>query len=155
MVIKRGFRTVRGYEILKKNKRSLTPSMEDYLEMIYRNYLTEGYTRTSNLAEQINVKVPSATKVVQKLAKMGYLDYEKYGIIQLTEKGREVGKFLLKRHETVEKFLETLGVKENVLIETELIEHHLSPDTLEKIELLTEFFTSNPDISKKWRCLID
>lgn len=154
MVMRKGFHTVRGYEILKKNKRSLTSSMEDYLEMIYRNCLTEGYTRTSNLAEQINVKASSATKVVQKLAKMGYLDYEKYGIIQLTEKGRDVGEFLLKRHETVENFLKTLGVKENALIETELIEHHLSLDTLEKIELLTDFFTSNPDIIERWRHLI-
>ena len=150
----REFRTVRGYQIKQQETKSITASMEDYLEMIYRNCLTEGYTRTSNLAEQINVKASSATKVVQKLAKMGYLDYEKYGIIQLTEKGRDVGEFLLKRHETVEDFLKTLGVKDNALIETELIEHHLSLDTLEKIELLTDFFTSNPDIIERWRRLI-
>ncbi|PKM77370.1 MAG: DtxR family transcriptional regulator [Firmicutes bacterium HGW-Firmicutes-15] len=143
------FYTVRGYEILKKNQSNLTPSMEDYLEMIYRNCLTEGYIRINNLAKQLNVKASSASKVAQKLSKMTYINYEKYGIIQLTEKGKNIGEFLLTRHNTVETFLKNLGVENNVLVETELIEHHLSLDTLEKIEIFNDFALANPDIIKR------
>jgi DtxR family Mn-dependent transcriptional regulator len=123
--------------------------MEDYLEMIYRSCLTEGYVRISHLTEKLNVKASSASKVVQKLSKMGYLDYEKYGIIRLTESGTNIGKFLLNRHKTIETFLKNLGVEDNVLVETELIEHHLSMDTIGKIELFNEFFATNSDIIKR------
>ncbi|MDI3480753.1 MAG: hypothetical protein PWQ97_408 [Tepidanaerobacteraceae bacterium] len=145
------FHTVRGYEILKKGKKNLTPSMEDYLEMIYRSCSTEGYVRINQLAEQLNVKASSASKVVQKLAQMGYLAYEKYGIIQMTQKGTILGSFLLNRHKTVENFLINLGVKDTVLVDTEMIEHHISMDTLEKIERLNDFLDANPEIAEKLR----
>jgi Mn-dependent DtxR family transcriptional regulator len=43
--------------------------------------------------------------MVQKLTEAGFLKYEKYGIIFLTDQGREIGEFLLKRHNIIEKFL--------------------------------------------------
>lgn len=143
------FYTVRGYEILKKRKKGLSPSMEDYLEMIYKHCLSEGYIRINSLAEQLNVKAPSASKVVQKLSQTGYINYEKYGIIQLTEKGRDIGEFLWQRHKTLETFLKNLGVKENLLLDTELIEHHLSMETLNLIELFNDFCKAHPDLLQK------
>lgn len=140
------FHTFRGYEMIKKNKDHLTPSMEDYLEMIYRNCQSEGYARINQLAEQLNVKAPSASKTVSKLSAMGYLDYEKYGIIQLTPKGEMAGAFLLDRHETVETFLKHIGVQDTLLLETELIEHYLSIDTVKNIKILNDFLASFPEV---------
>ncbi len=145
------FYTVRGYQLLKKNKEMLTSAMEDYLEMIYRNSLEERYVRISTLAELLNVRPSSATKMVQKLAEIGLVDYKRYGIIFLTESGREIGEFLLKRHNIVEKFLSTIGITENLLKETELIEHNVSVNTLQNIHLLNEFFDTNPDIISRFR----
>lgn len=143
------FYTVRGYEILNKRKKGLSPSMEDYLEMIYKCCLNEGYIRISSLAEQLNVKASSASKVVQKLSEAEYVNYEKYSIIQLTEKGRNIGEFLLHRHNTLETFLKNLGVKDNLLLDTELIEHHLSMETLKIIEKFNDFWNANPEIAKR------
>lgn len=143
------FYTVRGYEILNKRKKGLSPSMEDYLEMIYKCCLNEGYTRISNLAEQLNVKASSASKVVRKLSDADYLDYEKYSIIRLTDKGRSIGEFLMKRHNALETFLKSLGVKDNLLLDTELIEHHLSMETLNIIEIFNAFCLDNPDVIKR------
>lgn len=145
------FHTFRGYEIIKKHKDHLTPSMEDYLEMIYRNCEEEGYVRINQLAEKLNVKASSASKTVSKLAERGYLDYEKYGIIKVTAKGEIMGAFLLDRHETVEMFLRHIGVLDTVLLETELIEHHLSIDTVKNIKILNEFLTSSPEVLEKLR----
>ncbi|MDD4169746.1 MAG: iron dependent repressor, metal binding and dimerization domain protein [Desulfotomaculaceae bacterium] len=145
------FHTFRGYEIIKKNKEHLTPSMEDYLEMIYRNCQEEGYVRISKLAEKLNVKASSASKTVSKLAEIGHLDYEKYGIIRLTTKGEIMGAFLLDRHETVEAFLRHIGVLDTVLLETELIEHYLSIDTVKNIKILNEFLTNSPEVLEKLR----
>ena len=63
----KGFHTVRGYQLLEQNKRLLTSAMEDYLEMICRNSLQDGYIRINKLAELLNVKASSASKMVQKL----------------------------------------------------------------------------------------
>lgn len=144
----RQFHTVRGYQLLEQNKKLLTSAMEDYLEMIYRNSLVEGYMRINTLSELLNVQAPSATKMVQKLSKFGLLDYKKYGIIFLTENGKEIGMFLLHRHNIIETFLKSIGVSDNLLIETELIEHVISVNTLQRIELLNNFFKANPDLSK-------
>jgi len=144
------FHTVRGYQLLEKGKNSLTPAMEDYLEMIYRNSLTIGYMRINNLSELLNVAAPSATKMVQKLSRLGFVEYKKYGIILMTEFGCNIGKYLLQRHETIEIFLYNLGVKENVLTETELIEHNLSMTTLHRIIIFNNFIKLNPDISEKY-----
>lgn len=141
----REFRTVRGYQIKQQETKTITPSMEDYLEMIYRLAREKGYTRMGDLATALNVQPPSASKMVQKLAEMGYLQFEKYGVIELSRKGREHGKYLLKRHETLERFLGIIGVKEQLLEETEKIEHYISPETIRKIMLLVEFMEDNPE----------
>ena len=146
MTKNREFHTYRGYQLMRQYNIFLTPSMEDYLEMIYRNCIEDGYVRMTSLAEQLNVQAPSATKIVQKLSRKGLLAYEKYGIIQLTERGRKIGEFLLKRHGIVEDFLKSIGASENILIETEMIEHYLSIDTVDSIEMLNMFFEENPKI---------
>ncbi|HOM02926.1 MAG TPA: transcriptional regulator MntR [Acetivibrio sp.] len=145
------FHTVRGYQLLEQEKKLLTSAMEDYLEMIYRNIGNEGYMRINTLAEMLNVRPSSATKMVQKLFQKGFVEYEKYGIITLTEKGKALGEFLLKRHNIIEKFLSSIGIRDNLLIETELIEHNLSIDTLRSIDQLNSFFEEYPEILKKFK----
>jgi len=140
------FHTVRGYQLLRHNQMLLTSALEDYLEMIYRYTVSEGYIRMNILSELLNVKPSSASKAVQKLAEQGLVDYKKYGIVFLTSKGKEIGKFLLQRHQIIEEFLKTIGITENILIETELIEHHISVETLKNIHLLNQFFAHRPDI---------
>lgn len=146
-----GFHTVRGYEILGKKKTVLSHSMEDYLEMIYRSSSGGGYVRINTLAELLNVQAPSATKMVQKLGKLGLLNYEKYGVIRLTPEGEKVGKFLLERHRTIEEFLKNIGVEEKLLVNVELIEHNVTSEALQKIEILNDFFKDYPEILEKFK----
>ena len=146
----REFYTFRGY-LMMQDQQQMTPSMEDYLEMIYRSHLQEGYARTSQLATQLNVQASSVTKTVQKLTKLGLLNYEKYGLIRLTEKGKKLGSFLLKRHILIENFLKLIGVEEPYLLrDTEMIEHHLSLNAFHKIKLLYKFLKANPAVLKKF-----
>lgn len=148
------FHTVRGYQLLEQNKKILTSSMEDYLEMIYRYSLTEGYVRINMISDLLNVQASSATKMVQKLSELGMVDYKKYGIIFLTDIGREIGQYLLHRHHIIETFLMNLGVTENLLIETELIEHNLSADTLKRLSALNILFKNRYDINGEYMNLL-
>ena len=148
------FRTVRGYQLIQQDNESLTSAMEDYIEMIYRNSLETGLLRANMLSKLLNVHPSSVTKMLQKLSKSGYVDYQKYGLIFLTQKGRCAGEFLYHRHNTIQKFLTLISNKENSLSETELIEHHISSSTLTNIELFLEFINSNPDIVERFHAYI-
>ncbi|GLC31494.1 transcriptional regulator MntR [Clostridium omnivorum] len=131
-------------EYMKKEYDLLTASMEDYLEMIYRLSRDSGFTRIHELATSLNVQPPSATKMVQKLAELKLVNYEKYGIIILTEQGKLMGSTLLERHNTIESFLKLIGISQGVLEETEKIEHTISPETLEYLKDFIEFIKQNP-----------
>lgn len=144
------FHTVRGYQLLNQGSRQLTPAMEDYLEMIYRHVQNDGYMRVNTLSELLNVKPSSATKMVQNLTQLGFLDYKKYGIIFLTEKGTLIGRYLLDRHNIIQRFLTLIGLSDDAFVETELIEHNISVNTTKNINALNEFLIQNPDIIKKF-----
>ena len=135
---------------MKKDDDLLTASMEDYLEMTYRLTKDSGFTRTHDLANALNVQPPSTTKMMKKLAKAGFVNYEKYGIITLSEKGKIMGKALLKRHQIIEEFLKLLGISEGILEETEKIEHTISINTLNRLASFIKFIQSKPGLIKEF-----
>jgi len=139
------FRTFSEY--MKKEDNTLTASMEDYLEMIYRLSMDTGFTRISELSDALNVQPPSTTKMVQRLGELNLLKYEKYGVIMLEESGKKMGESLLKRHNTIEAFLKVLGVSQkSILEETEKVEHTISDETIQCFEEYIDFIKENPDV---------
>ncbi len=143
------FHTVRGYQILNSENKVLTSSMEDYLEMMYRMYKKNKYIRIKDLSKRLNVAPASVTNVIRRLKELNYIDYEKYGIVNLKESAIAAGHFLLKRHKIVGKFLKNLGIKNN-LDETEMLEHDISSNTLKEIYIFNKFLDQNIDIRKKY-----
>lgn len=139
-------------EYMKKDDSFLTASMEDYLEMIYRLSSETGFTRISALSKALNVQPPSTTKMVQHLANLQLVNYEKYGVILLTDKGKELGSKLLNRHTIIESFMKIIGGdNEKSLEETEIIEHVLSDDTVLSFKKLIEFINQNPDVQHRYQ----
>lgn len=138
-------------ESMKKEDNILTASMEDYLEMICRLSMNTGFTRIHELSEALNVHPPSATRMVQRLGELNLLKYEKYGVIILKESGRKMGEALLKRHNMIEAFLRLLGIsEEQVLTETEKVEHTLSEETAKCFEEYISFIKVNPDVVNRF-----
>lgn len=128
-----GFCTFKGYDF--KGEDGMTVAQEDYLEMIFRNAGEDGSVRLGVLARQINVSVPSASRMVHSMSTDGFVTFEKYGLIYLTEKGRETGAYLLRRHEIIDSFLSRINGTENETRQTELIEHFLDKRTVENISI--------------------
>ena len=79
-------------------------SAEDYLERIHELIEEKGYARVVDIASSLQVKQASVTSMVQKLGELGYLNYEKYRGLILTDKGRAVASKIQKRHETLSRF---------------------------------------------------
>ncbi len=144
------FHTVRGYQLLEPSHKNLTSAMEDYLEMIYRNSIMEGYIRINILAGMLHVSAASASRMVQRLSELGLLNYKKYGIIILSENGRKIGEFLLERHRIIENFLRLIGCDEDLLQQTELMEHSINGTTLNKLLILNHFLLDNKELYEQY-----
>lgn len=121
-----------------------TPSMEDYIEQIYNLIETKGYARVTDIAEALLVHPSSVTKMIQKLDKDNYVNYEKYRGFILTEKGNKIGERLVFRHDLLEEFLEIIGVdEERIYDDVEGIEHHLSWNAIDRISDLVNYFKAD------------
>lgn len=130
-----------------------TPSQsaEDYLERIHELIEEKGYARVVDIASSLKVKQASVTSMVQKLGEAGYLNYEKYRGLILTEKGRQIARKIQKRHETLSRFFSLLGLDdETQRLDIEGIEHHLSPETLGCLADLATYFEKNPAVLKEF-----
>ena len=140
-------------EYMKNNK--LTPSEEDYIEMIYRLTMENYRVQVKDISQKLNIKPPSVTKMIKKLNDKEMLNYKKYEDIELTPLGLKVGERLLNRHNTIKEFLTILGIEDSIHEETETMEHTINVETLIKIEELINFFYENEDILSKLKSYQD
>lgn len=123
----------------------LTQSIEDYLERIYELIELKGYARVSDIATALGFTRPSVSIMVKRLDRLGFLRYEKYRGLTLTEKGREVARRIQRRHVILTEFFTLLGLDRNVIAhDVEGIEHHLSSESLEKFERIVEYWARHP-----------
>ena len=136
MAEKNQFYTLKGYALLEE--KLITSSMEDYLEMIYRIHLSGEAVRIGALAESLNVKPSSASKMVSKLKKQNLVSSEKYAYIKLTDAGSELGQYLVFRHDTLHRFLCYINKSDNELEQVEKIEHFINFDTVKNIKKLLD-----------------
>ena len=130
---------------------SPSQSAEDYLERIHELIEEKGYARVVDIALSLQVKQASVTSMVQKLGELGYLNYEKYRGLILTEKGKQVACDVQKRHETLSRFFSLFGLdRQTQKQDIEGIEHHLSPETVEILADLARFFEEKPETLKRF-----
>lgn len=126
-------------------------SAEDYLERIHELIEEKGYARVVDIASSLEVKRASVTSMVQRLDELGYLKYQKYRGLVLTEKGRRVACNVQRRHETLSRFFSLLGLDEGVQAhDIEGIEHHLSPATVSVLADLAGFFETHPEVLRRF-----
>jgi DtxR family Mn-dependent transcriptional regulator len=125
-------------------KKFMTKSLEDYLEAIHRQISKTGSARVVDVANMLDVKMPSVNNAVKELAKLGLVKYERYREIQITEKGKQKAAAIYERHKLLKTFLLSIGVSEkNAETDACAMEHILSSETLGRLREITE---ERPDI---------
>lgn len=138
------------------DSRNETPRLEDYLEAILSLFEEKGYVSAVEISGRLEVKPPTVTSMVQKLAKKGYLVHEPYRGMKLTRSGERLARSVISRHQVISEFLSMLGVGSRVAYQdTEGIEHHIQPATFRRIERLVEYLRKNPDQLKAIREYVD
>lgn len=126
------FYTLQGYRV--KNKIHITEAMEDYLEMIYRIFLNTGMVTIKQLAQSLNVKPSSASKMCVRLKQNGLIDFERYQNVVITKKGISMGSYLLWRHQLLESLFRIINQEQFHLEQVEKVEHFIDLHTLKNIE---------------------
>lgn len=127
----------------------LTPSLEDYLEELYRFSLSSDSVRVTDISHKLAVSLPSVSKALHKLKKGEFITYQRYGEIILTEKGKQLGDFLVRRNQVLQEFLILIQTNCDIAAEAEAMEHYLSDATIRSIQAIVTFLKDNPEWHKE------
>jgi Mn-dependent DtxR family transcriptional regulator len=120
-------------------------STEDHLERIQELVDQKGYARVADIAASLSLSRSAVSNMVRRLARRGFVNYERYRGFTLTAAGREVAQHIKARHKTLTEMFEILGLDaETVAREVEDIEHHLRPQTLAVFSKLVRYWRQHP-----------
>lgn len=115
---------------------NITKNESRYLKLIYRKQHEEGEKlSTGSIAKNLNVRPPSVTEVLQRLADKGLLNYHSYNGIELTKAGAERAKKQLRKHRILEVLLvEYLDYSPNKACEKAFsLDYHAPEDLINSI----------------------
>ena len=105
----------------------------------------KGYARVADIAASLHLSRSAVSNMVRRLAARGFVNYEKYRGLTLTAEGRAVAKHIKVRDHTLTELFQLLGLSpETVEQEVEVIEHHLTPETLRVFSRLVSFWRTHP-----------
>ena len=131
---------------------NITLHEQDYLKAIFHLTFESGLKEvgTNALAEKLSLSPGSVNLMVKKLKSKTLVDYEKYGKISLTEKGKKIALSLIRKHRIWETFLyQKLNFKwEEVHQIAEQLEHIESDLLVERLEEFMNFPEFDPHGSK-------
>lgn len=110
-------------------------AIEDYLKTIFSLSQKESPVSTSRIATARQVKPASATNMIQRLAKLNLVLYEKHRGVTLTESGRKLALEVIRHHRLLELYLmEALGFGwDEVHEQADILEHVISEKLEERI----------------------
>lgn len=107
---------------------------EDYLETMLMMKERHGYIRSIDIAEYLGVTKPSVSYATKRLKESGHITMDRDGLITLTDSGMAVASRMLDRHQTLTRFLISLGVEpETAEADACKMEHDISQQTYEAI----------------------
>lgn len=119
-----------------KRRLTVTPVVEDYVTRIWKALeLPGGSPTTTDLATQLAVTPSTVSATLRKLSRDGFIEYEPYGTIRLTDAGRAIALTMVRRHRILETYLnQRLGLSwDQVHEEADRLEHAVSDLVLDRM----------------------
>jgi DtxR family Mn-dependent transcriptional regulator len=119
---------------------------ENYLKSLFLLANSKGEISLSELSKSLEISIPTANSMVNKLYDKGLLNYEKYKPLVLTNKGKKEAALIIRKHRLTEMFLvQVMGFGwEQVHDIAEQIEHISSGLFFERMDELLNFPTIDP-----------
>lgn len=129
----------------------LSSSLEIYVEIIYKLERKEKEIKALEIAQDLNVPLSRVVQAIQRLHYQKYLTYSPYQPVTLTERGQQMGKYLIARNELIREFLEILNIQENLESELEAMKQYLSDESLRTIEKFVLFMRQYPEVTNRYK----
>jgi DtxR family Mn-dependent transcriptional regulator len=130
----------------------LSSNMEDYIETISMLADEKKVVRVKDIASRLEIKMPSVTAALNKLKELDLIEYEKYGYIELTRKGKQIAERVCLRHYCLTDFFsEILKLKEPDAEEVACkLEHEISSEACSRIHKFLVFYRGEKKGKKEW-----
>lgn len=122
-------------------REKLSASLEDYLEAILHVTSRSDVARSRDIAESLGVTKASVTGALKTLSGKQLVNYEPYGFVTLTKRGRAIAEKVAMKHDVIESFFtEILGVEADTAQEAACkVEHSLGADIMERLSVFMDF----------------
>jgi DtxR family Mn-dependent transcriptional regulator len=119
---------------------TLTPTIEDYLGLIYLMEREGQPAIGARLAERLGVSRPTVSATLRRMERAGLVSWTEHKKVTLTPAGRQAAQSLVRRHMLAEWLLrEILGLPwHHVHEEAGRLEHYISPEAAERLETFFE-----------------
>jgi DtxR family Mn-dependent transcriptional regulator len=132
--------------------RTLSNSLEDYLEAIHHIVRDKGAARGKDISARLGVNRSSVTAALRSLSERNLINYTPYDIITLTTEGERLAEGITQRHEVLKDFFSrVLGVDDKTAEENACgMEHAVSEIVLERLTKFIEFIRVCPRIDIRW-----
>ena len=132
--------------------KSLTSSLEDYLEAIYQLLRENKAARAKEISKRLGVNRSSVTGALHALAERKLINYAPYDIATLTPEGEKVAANISHRHLVLRDFfVEVLGVRAAEAEDSACkIEHVVSETILDRLAQFVDFIQVCPRLDINW-----
>ena len=113
----------------------ITKALEEYIKTMYVLKKQNGNIRVTDIANKMQCTKPSVNKALNNLKEEKLVNYETYGIIELTVEGENLAKKILEAYDIVYVFLkEVLNLEDDVAkSEAEKIKSSINDETINKL----------------------
>ncbi len=114
----------------------LSPSLEDYLEVIWDLEGINTVARVKDISERLEVKRSSVAIALRTLGEKGLVNYAPYSVITLTDEGKRVGGEIRRKHNLLSTFFTEILDVDIVTANTAacVMEHGLAPSIQRRME---------------------
>ena len=126
----------------------LTSGLEDYVEAIFLLQLEKGVARVKDVAQMLKVTKASVVGALKILQDKGLIVHEKYGYIELTQKGILKAEEIYRKHKNLCSFFTEILKVDLEQAEKDAcgIEHHISERTLRSLIALADFLREKREL---------
>lgn len=131
---------------------NLSASLEDYLKAIATISAEKRAARPKDISQRLDVNMSSVTGALRALADRGLVNYAPYEIVTLTDKGQEVAREVVRKHEGIRDFLVKVLAVNNEAAEKAAcdMEHAISPEVLDRVIRFLDYLEVCPRAGSSW-----
>ena len=124
----------------------ISQTEENYLKALYSLTYLKGDATVNEISKRLDIKMPTVNSMMKKLADKGFVHYESYKPLRLTEEGKKEAALIIRKHRLTEMYLfQKMGFAwDEVHQIAEQVEHIHSPEFFSKMDELLGYPTVDP-----------